>query len=221
VCPLRREGAKVWPHQAQATSAKLVTARDPSRLRRSGSRSPSPSAARTDPAPSPYPPVRAMQLRLHSWCGLDGIVSERSALTPSGFQRLIVGFRRALQIHRTSRAPTLGALPAWITHSDVSPPLQTRPDIPTLLRLPPLLLLPYRALWLGVCRALSSPSGTSLPRLTCIPQWCGAAQGNTPGDLGNAHQLLEKYLALSRDAQAAGDLIAAENHSQHPVELIP
>jgi PAS domain-containing protein len=25
------------------------------------------------------------------------------------------------------------------------------------LRLPPLLLLPYRALWLGVCRALSSP----------------------------------------------------------------
>src|SRR5687767_6753367 len=32
---------------------------------------------------------------------------------------------------------------------------------------------------------------------------------------GNAHQLLEKYLALSRDANAAGDRIAAENYSQH------
>ena len=32
---------------------------------------------------------------------------------------------------------------------------------------------------------------------------------------GNAHQLLEKYLALARDAQAAGDRIAAENYSQH------
>jgi hypothetical protein len=32
---------------------------------------------------------------------------------------------------------------------------------------------------------------------------------------GNAHQLLEKYLALARDAQAAGDRITAENYSQH------
>ena len=32
---------------------------------------------------------------------------------------------------------------------------------------------------------------------------------------GNAHQLFEKYLALARDAQAAGDRIAAENYSQH------
>ena len=32
---------------------------------------------------------------------------------------------------------------------------------------------------------------------------------------GNANQLLEKYLALARDAQAAGDRIAAENYSQH------
>jgi hypothetical protein len=32
---------------------------------------------------------------------------------------------------------------------------------------------------------------------------------------GNAHQLLENYLALARDAQAAGDRIAAENYSQH------
>jgi hypothetical protein len=31
----------------------------------------------------------------------------------------------------------------------------------------------------------------------------------------SAHQLLEKYLALARDAQAAGDSIAAENYSQH------
>ena len=32
---------------------------------------------------------------------------------------------------------------------------------------------------------------------------------------GNAHQVLEKYLALARDAQAAGDRIAAENYFQH------
>src|SRR3954463_769466 len=32
---------------------------------------------------------------------------------------------------------------------------------------------------------------------------------------GNANQLLEKYLGLARDAQAAGDRIAAENYSQH------
>ena len=35
------------------------------------------------------------------------------------------------------------------------------------------------------------------------------------GVRGNAHQLLEKYLALARDAQTAGDRIAAENYSQH------
>jgi hypothetical protein len=32
---------------------------------------------------------------------------------------------------------------------------------------------------------------------------------------GNAYQVLEKYLALARDAQAAGDRIAAENFYQH------
>ena len=32
---------------------------------------------------------------------------------------------------------------------------------------------------------------------------------------GNAHHMLEKYLALARDVQAAGDRIAAENYSQH------
>jgi len=32
---------------------------------------------------------------------------------------------------------------------------------------------------------------------------------------GNANQVLEKYLALARDAQSAGDRIAAENYFQH------
>jgi hypothetical protein len=32
---------------------------------------------------------------------------------------------------------------------------------------------------------------------------------------GNAYQVLEKYLALARDASAAGDRIAAENFLQH------
>ena len=32
---------------------------------------------------------------------------------------------------------------------------------------------------------------------------------------GNVHQMLERYLALARDAQAAGDRVAAENYSQH------
>jgi uncharacterized protein DUF4167 len=32
---------------------------------------------------------------------------------------------------------------------------------------------------------------------------------------GNANQLFEKYLALAREAKAAGDRIAAENYSQH------
>lgn len=32
---------------------------------------------------------------------------------------------------------------------------------------------------------------------------------------GNAYQVLEKYLALARDATAAGDRIAAENFYQH------
>ncbi|MBL8702630.1 MAG: DUF4167 domain-containing protein [Alphaproteobacteria bacterium] len=32
---------------------------------------------------------------------------------------------------------------------------------------------------------------------------------------GNAFQILEKYLALARDAQSAGDRIAAENYYQH------
>lgn len=32
---------------------------------------------------------------------------------------------------------------------------------------------------------------------------------------GNAHQVLEKYLALARDAAAQGDRIAAENFYQH------
>jgi hypothetical protein len=32
---------------------------------------------------------------------------------------------------------------------------------------------------------------------------------------GNAYQVLEKYLALARDAASAGDRIAAENYYQH------
>ncbi len=32
---------------------------------------------------------------------------------------------------------------------------------------------------------------------------------------GNAHQVLEKYLTLARDAHAQGDRIAAENYYQH------
>ncbi len=32
---------------------------------------------------------------------------------------------------------------------------------------------------------------------------------------GNAYQVLEKYLALARDASAAGDRISAENYLQH------
>lgn len=32
---------------------------------------------------------------------------------------------------------------------------------------------------------------------------------------GNAYQVLEKYLALARDASAAGDRISAENYYQH------
>jgi len=32
---------------------------------------------------------------------------------------------------------------------------------------------------------------------------------------GNAYQVFEKYLALARDAQSAGDRIAAENYYQH------
>ena len=32
---------------------------------------------------------------------------------------------------------------------------------------------------------------------------------------GNAHQIHEKYLTLSRDAGSAGDRVAAENFSQH------
>lgn len=32
---------------------------------------------------------------------------------------------------------------------------------------------------------------------------------------GNAFQILEKYLALARDAQSSGDRIAAENYYQH------
>lgn len=32
---------------------------------------------------------------------------------------------------------------------------------------------------------------------------------------GNAHQVMEKYLALARDASSQGDRIAAENYYQH------
>src|SRR5271170_5799461 len=32
---------------------------------------------------------------------------------------------------------------------------------------------------------------------------------------GNAHQVLEKYLTLARDATSQGDRIAAENYYQH------
>lgn len=32
---------------------------------------------------------------------------------------------------------------------------------------------------------------------------------------GTAHQVLEKYLALAKDARGAGDMIMAENYNQH------
>ncbi len=32
---------------------------------------------------------------------------------------------------------------------------------------------------------------------------------------GNAHQVMEKYLAMARDAHSQGDRIAAENYYQH------
>ncbi len=32
---------------------------------------------------------------------------------------------------------------------------------------------------------------------------------------GNAYQVLEKYLAMARDASAAGDRVASENYLQH------
>ena len=32
---------------------------------------------------------------------------------------------------------------------------------------------------------------------------------------GNAYQVLEKYLALARDAHSGGDRVAAENYLQH------
>lgn len=32
---------------------------------------------------------------------------------------------------------------------------------------------------------------------------------------GSAHQVLEKYLAMARDANSAGDRVAAENYLQH------
>jgi len=49
----------------------------------------------------------------------------------------------------------------------------------------------------------------TLKRPSLPQQWDGGAGS------GNANQLLEKYLGLARDAQAAGDRIAAENYSQH------
>jgi len=38
---------------------------------------------------------------------------------------------------------------------------------------------------------------------------------NGPRVRGNAFQILEKYVALARDAHASGDRIAAENYYQH------
>jgi hypothetical protein len=32
---------------------------------------------------------------------------------------------------------------------------------------------------------------------------------------GNAHQVMEKYLAMARDASSQGDRVAAENYYQH------
>jgi hypothetical protein len=40
--------------------------------------------------------------------------------------------------------------------------------------------------------------------------------GNAEGRVrGNAYQVMEKYLAMARDASAAGDRIAMENYLQH------
>lgn len=48
------------------------------------------------------------------------------------------------------------------------------------------------------------------------PVRSGSADG-APGTRvrGNAHQLMDKYLALARDASAAGDRVLAENYFQH------
>ncbi len=41
------------------------------------------------------------------------------------------------------------------------------------------------------------------------------SNGPTVRVRGNAHQVLEKYLALARDATTAGDRVSAENFYQH------
>src|SRR5687768_1020553 len=62
----------------------------------------------------------------------------------------------------------------------------------------------------------STTSARPQPKAACVLKKPNLRQQWTEVRVrGNAHQLLEKYLALARDAQAAGDRIAAENYSQH------
>ncbi len=70
----------------------------------------------------------------------------------------------------------------------------------------------------------SSPSGKQRPRgrnnmggKKHMPQRGQSYDGGN-ADIrvrGNAHQVMEKYLALARDASSQGDRIAAENYYQH------
>ena len=58
--------------------------------------------------------------------------------------------------------------------------------------------------------------GPRKPHNPSRPQ--GFDGGGGGGDVrvrGNAYQVMEKYLALARDASAAGDRIAMENYLQH------
>jgi len=57
-------------------------------------------------------------------------------------------------------------------------------------------------------------NGRNKPHMPVRPQTYDSS-GPDVRIRGNAYQVLEKYLALARDATAAGDRIAAENFYQH------
>ena len=57
-------------------------------------------------------------------------------------------------------------------------------------------------------------NGRNKPHMPVRPQTFDSS-GPEVRIRGNAYQVLEKYLALARDATAAGDRIAAENFYQH------
>jgi len=62
-------------------------------------------------------------------------------------------------------------------------------------------------------------NGRNKPHMPHMPNRGGAQTFDSSGPevriRGNAYQVLEKYLAMARDATAAGDRIAAENFYQH------